>query len=199
MDAVYRHSVARPGRRPTPTEDQRAAGSIRLTTPRLTSPSVVVHRSFLEALREYQLEGRYLDLDRLTLRAPTQFAAYVSRVQARSQGAHLPTGWVPSTELWHVDGDQFIGRLSIRHRLTTELRQVGGHIGYDVRPSARRQGHASEMLRQALPIAKTLGIDPALLTCDRDNAASRRVIEGCGGLLEGETPEKLRFWVPTSA
>ena len=31
------------------------------------------------------------------------------------------------------------------------LLEVGGHIGYDVRPSARRRGHATAMLREALP------------------------------------------------
>jgi predicted acetyltransferase len=165
---------------------------------RLTPPGVSVHGSFVEALREYRLEGRYLDLDPAGLEDPSEFAAYVEVVRSWSiPGATLPSGWVPCTELWHLEGDQFIGRVSIRHRLTVPLRRVGGHIGYDVRPTARGQGHATEMLRQALPIANRLGIDPALLTCDRDNVASRRIMERHGGVLEGETPEKLRYWVPT--
>jgi predicted acetyltransferase len=132
------------------------------------------------------------------LEEPRKFGAHVDRLASWSLGEDLPAGWVPVTELWYVEADEFLGQLSIRHHLTPELRLVGGHVGYDVRPSARRRGHATEMLRQALPIAKQLGIDPALLTCDRTNIASRRVIERCGGTLEGETPEKLRFWVPTS-
>ena len=74
---------------------------------------------------------------------------------------------------------------------------MGGHIGYDVRPSARRRGHATEMLRQALAIAHGMGIDPALITCDVDNVGSRTVIERNGGVLEDERAGKLRFWVPT--
>jgi predicted acetyltransferase len=81
--------------------------------------------------------------------------------------------------------------------LNDALKDVGGHIGYDVRPSARRQGHATAMLAAALPIAAGLGIDPALITCDVDNRASRRVIERAGGALVSQSPRTLRFHVPT--
>ena len=101
------------------------------------------------------------------------------------------------TELWWVEGDEFLGRVGIRHRLTSALLEMGGHIGYDVRPSARRRGHPTERLRQALGVAHELGIDPALVTCDVDNIGSRAVIERNGGVLEDERAGKLRFWVPT--
>ena len=91
-----------------------------------------------------------------------------------------------------------VGRLAIRHRLNDFLLDVGGHIGYDVRPSRRREGHAREMLRQALPWAHGLGIDSALVTCDDDNAASLRVIEAAGGVLEDVRGVKRRYWVRTS-
>jgi predicted acetyltransferase len=74
---------------------------------------------------------------------------------------------------------------------------VGGHIGYDVRASARRRGHATAMLAGGLAVAAGLGIDPALITCDVDNVGSRRVIETNGGVLEDERDGKLRFWTPT--
>jgi len=79
------------------------------------------------------------------------------------------------------------------------LRKVGGHIGYDIRPSARRHGHATAMLRAALAVAHRLNINPALLTCDTDNLGSRKVIERNGGVLEDQLGDKLRFWVPTSS
>ena len=104
---------------------------------------------------------------------------------------------MPCTTLWWVDGSAYLGRIAIRHRLTPALREVGGHIGYDVRRSARRQGHATAMLAAALPVAAALGIDPALVTCDDTNVASRKVIEANGGVLEDERAGVLRFWVPT--
>ena len=54
------------------------------------------------------------------------------------------------------------------------------------------------MLRAALPLAHGLGIDPALITCDATNMASRRVIERNGGILDA-SDGILRFWDPGSA
>jgi predicted acetyltransferase len=54
------------------------------------------------------------------------------------------------------------------------------------------------MLAAALPVARSLGIDPALLTRDEDNIASRKVIEANGGMLEDNRHGKLRYWVPVS-
>jgi RimJ/RimL family protein N-acetyltransferase len=74
---------------------------------------------------------------------------------------------------------------------------VSGHIGYDVRPNARRQGHATAMLAAALPVANALGIDGAVLTCDETNIASRRVIEAYGGRYVDTVDIKRRYLVPT--
>ena len=127
------------------------------------------------------------------------FAQFVDAIRAEQlEETPRPEGYVPDTELWWVEGDEFLGRIGIRHRLTPMLLEMGGHIGYDVRPSARRRGHATEMLRQALGIAHGMGIDPALITCDVDNVGSRAVIEGNGGVLEDERHGKLRYWA-TSA
>ena len=42
-----------------------------------------------------------------------------------------------------------------------------------------------------------MGIDPALVTCDAGNLASRKVIQANGGVVDDERHGKLRFWVPT--
>ena len=67
-----------------------------------------------------------------------------------------------------------------------------------MRPTARRRGHATRALAQMLPRCARLGIDPALVTCDVDNEASRRTIERNGGVYEDTREGKLRYWVPTS-
>jgi hypothetical protein len=65
---------------------------------------------------------------------------------------------------------------------------------------ARRGGRDTlpRCLPQHLPVAASLGIDPALGTCDDTNVGSRKVIEANGGVLEDQLGVKLRFWVPTS-
>lgn len=168
--------------------------------PELISPSSHVHVSWLEAVTEPGYEPRWADdFDLVTLRDPRAFVAYVAEQRAQAREDHpRAAGWVPVTHLWWVDGSAFLGRLSIRHRLTPWLLDYSGHIGYDVRPSARRRGHATAMLREAIPWCRGMGIDPVLVTCDADNIASRRVIENNGGEFEDQRDVKLRYWISTS-
>lgn len=176
--------------------------------PQLVAPTVRVYRSFLAAMTEFEREGRADDGTMIGFEL-VHFGPAWGRVESfheyvrwlidqSAEEAPHPAGYVPSTTLWFVDADEYLGRLGIRHRLTPDLLERGGHIGYDVRVSARRRGYATQMLRDALPIAHGLGIDPALLTCDETNVASRKVIESNGGVLEDQRGEKLRYWIPTA-
>jgi predicted acetyltransferase len=181
-----------------------------MTGPELILPDPRVHWSFLGAMKEFQAEGRGGADDTSMLGReiqqwadrwddPAEFAAYVRWLRADAdEGSARPPGYVPGTTLWWADGQEYLGRLTIRHRLTPSLLELGGHIGYDIRPSARRRGHATAMLAAARPVARGLGLDPVLITCDEDNIGSRKVIEANGGVLEDTRRGKLRFWVATS-
>ena len=131
-------------------------------------------------------------------------AAFVERCAASSRGEGLPEGFVPHSTFWIVeDGREVVGVSNLRHRLTESLRVEGGHIGYGVRPSARRRGVAAELLRQTLARAHAMGISEALVTCASTNEASVRTILRNGGRFEGEAyVDKRReivrrYWVPT--
>jgi predicted acetyltransferase len=132
--------------------------------------------------------------------SPAAFRRFVDEVRAQElPQTRRPAIFVPTTTLWWVDGPDYLGRLAIRHQLAPgRIGERNGHVGYDVRPSARRRGHAGAMLAAALPVAAKLGLDRVLLTCDEDNVASRRTIERNGGVYLDRLDEKLRFWVPTS-
>ena len=124
----------------------------------------------------------------------------VARLAAWSRGEHLPQGWVPCTTSFLVDDGRLLGVVNLRHVLTDALRACGGHVGFSVCPSARRQGHARRLLEAAKRQAQELGIDQLLVTCDEENPASRRVIERCGGVyadtVRGElTGPTQRFWI----
>jgi len=139
------------------------------------------------------------DYDLADLRSPTRFATFTDELKEQARDdVWRPQGIVAATVLWWVEGSAYLGRVSVRHSLTPWLRDFGGHVGYVVRPTARLQGHASAMLAAALPVAASLGIDPALVTCDDTNVGSRKVIEANGGVFENQRGVKLRFWVPTS-
>jgi len=168
------------------------------SVPDLVAPTERVHVSYLAALADFQAQSAHTDLDIDELRDAARFRGYVDALIAQAEpDTPRPTGYVPETVLWWIDGATFLGRLSIRHDLTAALSRIGGHIGYEVAPAARRRGHATAMLGAALPFAARLGIDPALITCDRDNIASRRVIEHHGGRPDAPFERTLRFWVPT--
>ncbi|MDK1474390.1 GNAT family N-acetyltransferase [Streptomyces sp. 549] len=178
--------------------------------PQLVTPTVHVHRSFVAAMEEFRAEGRGTPEDRSMIGRDIRvhgsdwqdaavFARYVEETRADAwEHTPRPEGFVPCTTLWYVDGDRFLGRIAVRHRLNPVLLEWGGLVGYDVRPTARRRGHATAMLRAALPVARGLGLDEVLVTCDHDNSASRRVIESCGGVLEDRREEKLRYWIRTA-
>jgi predicted acetyltransferase len=111
--------------------------------------------------------------------------------------------YVPATTFFAVAGDKIVGTIQIRHCLNDYLLGYGGHIGYGVRPSRRRLGYATEMLRLALAKCRELGIERALVTCDNDNIGSMRVILKNGGVLENEVSQKddillQRYWINTT-
>lgn len=118
----------------------------------------------------------------------------------RRLGRETPGGQVPSDYWWLTPGEgrgqeDVIGFLAIRHRLNDFLLEQGGHIGYSVRPSYRRRGHASRALGLALARARDLGLDRVLVTCDEDNVASAGTIESQGGRQEDVRAGKRRYWI----
>lgn len=166
--------------------------------PQLERPTARVRLSYVDAGHEMQREGRWPGVDLAVLSRADAFAAFVASLAAEEDEPSAE-GLVTQTTLWYVDGDVWLGRVSLRHRLTDQLRHEGGHIGYEVRPTARRRGHATAMLRDVLPIAADRGIGPALITCNSDNEPSRRIIESAGGALWSESEGRRRYWVPTGA
>jgi predicted acetyltransferase len=129
------------------------------------------------------------------------FHAYVRSLRDGERGPGSPGGSVPHSTFWLSAGRRLLGRATLRHYLTPELEHEGGHIGYDVRPSERRKGYGTVLLKLTLEKARGLGLRRVMLSCDSDNIGSAKVIERNGGRLEsqassGRSGKRIsRYWI----
>ncbi|GAA4579782.1 GNAT family N-acetyltransferase [Planotetraspora phitsanulokensis] len=171
----------------------------------LISPTRRLRTSWLAARDEWH-PGAHQDGAGLHLApgddldTPEGFSAWVDRLLRQSdESVPVGAGLVHATYYWIVEGDTYLGAIDLRHSLNAVLLELGGHIGYSVRPSARRRGLATWALGEVLPQARKLGLDRVLVTCDPDNTGSARSIERNGGVLEDvrttEAGVKRRYWI----
>ena len=126
------------------------------------------------------------------------FDYYLDNLEIKSEG----DGKVPDSVFFLLDEDRnrLLGAVNIRHYLNEYLLREGGHIGDGIRPSERRKGYATEMIRLALVECKKLGMNKVLITCDRDNIGSAKSIINNGGILENEFVNsdgeiEQRYWI----
>ena len=91
---------------------------------------------------------------------------------------------VPETHYWAVINNEVVGRISFRHMLNDNLKEFGGHIGYEVKPSQRKKGVAKAMLKAVLETPRAKQIGKLLLTCSPDNVASIKTIIANGGVIK---------------
>jgi predicted acetyltransferase len=166
---------------------------------KLIKPTIKLEHEYMDMIKEWKaLEDKLipwvLGFD------ASDFSALVERFENCSNGVGLQEGMVAHSTYWLVnDNNRVVGAVNIRHRLNEKLLQNGGHIGYGIRPSERRKGNASEALKQALDIARSIGIYSALVVCDKNNIASAKTIQKNGGVLENEVEKDgeviQRYWI----
>ena len=111
---------------------------------------------------------------------------WLRRVRSYEDPATVPAGLVVATQYLCVreEDGAVLGMLQLRHYLNEYLEKYAGHIGYSVRPDARRKGVAKWMLHEALPICRALGLEKVMIACVTDNEASRRTILANGGVYD---------------
>lgn len=102
--------------------------------------------------------------------------------------------------LYDDERDKLLGAINIRHYLNEYLSKEGGHIGDGIRPSERRKGYATLMIKLALEECKKLGIKKVLMVCDADNIGSKKSIINNGGVFEyafinSDGKTELRYWI----
>ena len=161
----------------------------------LRRPRLADKEAVLEMMAEFEQtqsahDGGFWDTENF------DYEDWLESNQNQEVGINLPEGWVPAIQLVAFARDgQAVGFLNLRLRLSDYLLEVGGHIGYSIRPSERGKGYAKETLRQGLQTAKQKNIKKALVTCNTENHASRSIILANGGKLEDVRNGTERYWI----
>lgn len=172
---------------------------------RLELPSKRLKDSYLSLVSEFK--DRDEDLVPFPLGFDTSdFGAFLNKLEDARKGLGLAEGFVANTTYWLVtENEEVVAVSNLRHELTEALRKEGGHIGYGVRPSARRLGYATRVLEETLNEAKLIGIQRCMVTCNKENTGSAKAILKNGGILEGEMQLKDKhylsqlYWINISA
>jgi predicted acetyltransferase len=83
-------------------------------------------------------------------------------------------------QMMSINRAEELGTINLRIGSTPHLERYAGHIGYGVHSAHRGHHYAARSVVLLLPFARSLGFDPLWITCDPDNAASRRSLEIAG-------------------
>lgn len=153
----------------------------------LIEPSKEYEKQALEYRQEYIDYGEKHINGSCGLIQYTDYDEWLEKVRlahkAETSFVHVPATTYFSVR---VEDNTIVGTIQLRHSLTEELKKYGGHIGYGIRPSERQKGYAAQQLELILIKARQLYIPKVLISCDKDNEASRKVALKSGGILEWE-------------
>ena len=144
----------------------------------LKSPRILYKESFLENINDYKTSGdtEYFNIYKKAL---DNFEQYVEKLNNNAKGIDLPKGYVPCSTFWLVnENNKVLGVIRIRHKSIP----FDGHIGYDIAQKYRGMGYGTKILELALPLAKQIGIDKAILNCESSNMRSEKVIRANKGV-----------------
>ena len=161
----------------------------------LRRPTLADKETVLDMMAEFEAtqsahDGGFWDAENFN------YEEWLETNHNKEMGIGLPENRVPSIQFVSFDDvGRAIGFLNLRLRLNEGLLNHAGHIGYSIRPSERGKGYAKEALCQGLQVAKEKNIKRALVTCSRENPASRAVILANGGQFEDVRNGTERYWI----
>ncbi len=154
---------------------------------KLIKPSIHLESAYKNMIQDWEESGEKLVPFVLEYDA-TDFKALVERCENEENGINMPLAgrrvMVPHTTFWFINEEnKILGTVNIRHKLNKDLRNIGGHIGYGIRPSERRKGYATKILELALLEIRKMGVQDVMLSCFKDNIGSVKSITNNGGQL----------------
>ncbi|MBP3233824.1 MAG: GNAT family N-acetyltransferase [Eubacterium sp.] len=146
-------------------------------------------------IKEYEAEAlsfkqEFIEKGELTINGSElldQMDSYDEWLKSVTDNTSLETvnpSWVVTdTYFAFNDNERLVGIIDLRHALNDFLKDFG-NSGYSVRPSERRKGYATEMLRLIIHRAVEIGLDNLQLSVERSNEPSVKTILKNGGKYE---------------
>ena len=158
---------------------------------RLVFPDLSYKDKAIDYINEFYKYGSEINgsgsLDRF-LKEST-YEEWLKKILKDMDIANIPVSRVPALTYFFVreEDERIVGMINMRLALNDFLRTEGGHIGYSIRPTERGRHYATEMLGAALKVYDVIGIREIFVSCSKDNPASAKVIQNCGGILKQES------------
>lgn len=147
--------------------------------------AMAAHKTAAEEMKQEFFDNEELCINGSALLDQMPFDEWLINTHRNCTPETVRPDWAIATTFFAIrqSDNKMIGMIDVRHELSVPfLQEYGGHIGYSVRPSERRKGYATLMLKLALSYCRSLGIHEVKLGCYTDNEPSIRTIECCGGI-----------------
>lgn len=176
---------------------------------KLVRPSAKYLQSALTACKEFVSDKEAFctirSVDEMIQMLSDNSERYFYQLYKKEKGIDLKQNHVAQTTFWLIDDEEYIGTFALRHDLTENLKEIGGHIAYQIKPSKQRQGYATKGLFLCLDEALKIGLEQVLITCKKNNIASYKTMQKVMLKMGGREIEpsitdghkNYRIWIKT--
>lgn len=152
---------------------------------KLVEPIIQLKEKALEYRQEHFNSNEFVINGSEMFDKMKSYEEWLERITRNKNLDTVDSIWVVTDTFFVVrkSDEKIIGIIDFRHELNDFLKPFG-NSGYSVRPSERRKGYATEMLKLLLQYAKKSGYKEIYLSVEKENKPSHQTILKNGGTLE---------------
>ena len=149
---------------------------------KLMKPNLEYKQEAIKYIREFERNNENPE-------GPGNLSAYISNYELWLEKLEIDRNVLASEErvpaetffLVRKEDNKIIGMIDVKLVLNKKLREYGGNIGYNIRPTERRKGYNKINLYLALKFCQTQGLKEVILATRKENIGSWKTMEALGG------------------